>query len=411
MAYVNFLTASNQKEDPIVQDLSKSPLSLMAQRASSGKGVYGVKVFDYGRQDGGQHPLLTDEEAGVEPSVPARAIPLSDRSVAIFLLDVRSNKTPWPTSLWTKYFVDYEADFLGSEQWNWLEQAVHRSTAAVNIFVTGLQVHADRFFDGNEVEDWSRFPMAQHRFYQTLLQTPTLQAPVIVSGDVHMAQLLRKTCRQVNPSHDTPEERLLLEVTTSGMTHSWGTNICARPHSTASCKSKLVANSLATGMKFAHHNTAWTDVVHVKDPYDPEAKGGYQYVLERNFGEFEFDWEQRQLIVRVFGEEVDAPPLLSTSWDFDVLSGFRPPTKAGNLSQSDFEDLLQEILSHGANEQDWVCINSGGRQSLLLKIFGVISPIFLAGTLMSTPIWIPALLMFIMLRRMKGAKTSCSSSS
>ena len=76
---------------------STANYSLMKQRAAQGKGVYGVKVFDFHRPKGQE--LLSDEEAGLEPSVreAAGSPNLSDRSVAVFLLDCRSHKSPWRT--------------------------------------------------------------------------------------------------------------------------------------------------------------------------------------------------------------------------------------------------------------------------------------------------------------------------
>ena len=72
------------------------------------------------------------------------------------------------------------------------------------------------------VEDWSRFPAAQHRLYQTILSSG-VAAPILVSGDVHMAELLRRDCRRRHlPNSDSTEplysaSRMLLEVTVSGM--------------------------------------------------------------------------------------------------------------------------------------------------------------------------------------------------
>ena len=75
------------------------------------------------------------------------------------------------------------------------------------------------------VEDWSRFPAAQHRLYQAILASG-VAAPILVSGDVHMAELLRRDCRR-RQHHDSPRSvrndplysasRMLLEVTVSGM--------------------------------------------------------------------------------------------------------------------------------------------------------------------------------------------------
>jgi hypothetical protein len=208
-------------------------LHYMEQRARAGKGLYGVKVLDF-HQPYGQE-LLSDDAAGIEVkeeeedendthhSSSNHKKQLSDRSVAIFLLDCRSHKTPWnPPKFPHRFQLNYDADFLGVEQWQWFERSLRRSTATVNIIVQGLQVHADHFYDGNIVEDWSQFPTAQHRLYQTILSSG-VTAPILVSGDVHMAELLRRDCRRRRRRHDQSTEslysrsRMLLEVTVSGM--------------------------------------------------------------------------------------------------------------------------------------------------------------------------------------------------
>ena len=67
------------------------------------------------------------------------------------------------------------------------------------------------------------------------------QAPIFISGDVHHAQLLRKDCRKKCPSSSsstTNDLRPLYEVTTSGMTHSWGstkTSVCGRANFNPVC--------------------------------------------------------------------------------------------------------------------------------------------------------------------------------
>ena len=225
VAYMDFVEGSN----PYYH--TQSPWAVMKDRAKQGKGLYGVKVMDFLRPAGQQ--LLTDVEAGLDPTVvvPDGEQPkLSDRSVAIFLLDCRSNKTPWvePEKNETpkiKSTLKYDGDYLGEEQWAWFEEAIGRSTAAVNIVVQGLQVHADRYFDGHLVENWSRFPMSQHRLYQAVLK-PNVQAPILISGDVHMSSLMRRDCRRIGNSDQN--SRLLLELTASGMTHSWGySTVCA----------------------------------------------------------------------------------------------------------------------------------------------------------------------------------------
>jgi hypothetical protein len=135
--YIQFLQRSS----------SHTPLDLryIERRARTGKGLYGVKVLDFNRPRG--HELLSDDEAGIEWDDPTaqqqQQSKLSDRSVAIFLLDCRSNKTPWNQRFPSRYTLNYGADFLGEEQWQWFERSLRRSTASVNIIVQGLQVHAD----------------------------------------------------------------------------------------------------------------------------------------------------------------------------------------------------------------------------------------------------------------------------
>jgi len=406
MLYVDFLAASGTAD-----------LTVMADRAAAGKGVYGVKVFDFLRPVGDE--LLSDQQAGIDPDLllsDATATALSNRSVAVFVLDVRSNKTPWKKG-WERFAEDFEGDFLGEEQWQWFEQAIARSTAQVNIIVQGLQVHSDRFYDGNEAEDWSRFPMAQHRLYQAALQVG-VNAPILVSGDVHMAELLRRDCRQHigdsngNSNDDTNSNandhhfntRSLLEVTTSGLTHSWGTSICGRPESSLACRTPYVNKCLAAGMHLAHMNHAWTEVVDVGHKGSVEgAKQRYQYSLELNFGEFEFDWEERQVVIRIHGKDVGARPLLSTRWDFDALSGKQELPASGKLSSDHYERTWAKLSTHGAQRDDWICVNYRGLQSPALKAFGFVSPVSLVLFGMCLPIILPLILMYILMRT-RGSK-------
>jgi hypothetical protein len=406
-AEFQYRTESGVEYVDFLKETNKADLTLMADRAASGKGVYGVKVFDFSRPAGEE--LLTDTEAGLDPDlVKSRPVDdinddsLPDRSVAVFVLDNRSHKTPWRKGWPNKYTLDYEADFFGETQWQWFEEAIARSTASVNIIVQGLQVHADRYFDGNEVEDWSRFPMAQHRMYQAALQAG-VQAPIFVSGDVHMAELLRKDCKRTDSDDDDTDDgttpiRSLLEVTTSGMTHSWGTHVCARPDSSLSCRVPYLDKSLAAGMHLAHINHAWTDVVDIGKERHEGAKSRYQYSLELNFAEFEFDWDQRQVIIRIRGTDVEAGPYLSTRWDFDALSGKTALEETGKILPRHYDSIWHQLSTHGAKRSDWICVNYRGKASVPLKVFGVVGPMSFALFWMSLPVVLPLVLMYILMR-------------
>lgn len=157
----------------------------MYQRATQGMGVYGVQLFDFSRdpnasrnqQQGeilwGSGYWVPEHEARIDPDVMKKNSNTTEpsystsHSAAIFVLDVRSNKTPWPkknkasaafaatpqnNTVHGAYTPAY--DFLGEHQWAWFQSALSNSHAAINIIVSGLQIHPKRFpNDGNIVEE------------------------------------------------------------------------------------------------------------------------------------------------------------------------------------------------------------------------------------------------------------------
>ncbi|MGK3740069.1 MAG: hypothetical protein ACI90V_006917 [Bacillariaceae sp.] len=163
--------------------------SAMRQRVRAGYGVYGVKLFDFDRQYGQYE--VPEQEAMIDPdiivsghpsSLPLQSLPssYSNMTVAVFVLDVRTNKDPWKTGI-DSYKPDYDGDFLGERQWKWFESAIQNSNASVNIIVNGLQVHANIFPDSNIAESWDKFPRSRQRLYDTILQ-PGVHSPILISG-------------------------------------------------------------------------------------------------------------------------------------------------------------------------------------------------------------------------------------
>jgi hypothetical protein len=62
------------------------------------------------------------------------------------------------------------------------------------MIVSGLQIHPERFpNDGNVVKEWSKFPESRQLLYDMVLNSGA-RGPIFVTGDVHMAQILRKDC-------------------------------------------------------------------------------------------------------------------------------------------------------------------------------------------------------------------------
>ena len=156
----------------------------MYHRALQGKGVYGVNLFDFSRDPKSSSTHQSDISWGSGYWVPEHEAmidsdfintnsnvqePLYSRtySVAVFVLDVRSNKTPWPQKNKRSTEVSFAPhnatkrnsstplyDFLGEDQWSWFKSALSNSQATINIIVSGLQIHPNRFpNDGNIVEE------------------------------------------------------------------------------------------------------------------------------------------------------------------------------------------------------------------------------------------------------------------
>ena len=406
----------------------------MVQRANNGDGVYGVFVYDFNHINpiSGHATLLSDVQAGLDPDVIPTAVVGDDddngneeedmstqdnKLVAVFLLDVRTNKSPYPQD---RQQQDVDAndndddsnnpygDFLGERQWKWFETAISRSNAAVNIIVSGIQVHPKWLItEDGPVEYWNRFPHAQHRLYQAILQN-NVKAPLIVSGDIHIAQMLRKDCcrrrrrrrqhRQKGEGEDEDNDntmiRPLVEVTTSSMTHSWGTeHVCGRPTASPFCKMSYYNALFRPILDFGMWIGPWTELLEQQQQDDDDEvaddndemmgkqgeeqttststtekkkattkttnKGGRryprkQYNLDLNFAEIEFDWDNESIIVNILGTEIDGKPLLHQTFRFDELSppgtkgagGATSSTTTTSLVQSeDFDSLERELLT------------------------------------------------------------------
>jgi PhoD-like phosphatase len=389
----------------------------MSRRAHAGLGVYGVKLFDFDRAHG--HIEVPDEEANIDPDVAfegyqevAPVYTYSNRSVAVFVLDIRSNKSPWKQGS-EAYLPDYEGDFLGEHQWRWFEAAIKRSKAAVNVVISGVQVHPNVFPNGDIAESWNKYPRAQQRLFDALLEDG-VQAPIIVSGDVHMNQMMRKDCQRADGSS---HRRPLFEMTTSGMTHSWG-DLSSPPLSYPDQRPTLFERYesfvASTVMHLMHRVSPWTALM-LSDTFDTskgrsrrQSKGrGLMYSLEKNFGELEFDWEHRLVLARTIGE--DSEPLLSAEWSMDQLSGMTE-VSSGVLTEHDFSE---EAKLHGSMVQrEWICVNHRGRPSAALQTLGHMMTLISFATMLLVPLFLPCcLILFVIRRSLRRTQSSFQDSS
>lgn len=392
--------------------------SAMNQRAQVGHGVYGVKVFDFARSFGDYK--VPENEAGIDPDVVLPLLPVvpaySNMSVAVFVLDVRSHKTPWKTGT-AAYQPDLEGDFLGERQWHWFETAIRRSRASINVVVNGLQVHASRYPDGNVAEAWSKYPRAQQRLYDALLQDG-VEAPILVSGDVHMTQLMRKDCAR-RGQYEQPT-RAVVEFTTSGMTHSWGTLSSpplSDPDHEPSWRQRYQSFVSSHMLTLLHHLCPWTDLMYA-DSNDVDrgllengggegSSSGLQYSLAKNFGEMEFDFESRTVAIRAMGETADANPLLMASFSMDQLSG-RSVLLGSKLQVDDFRSV-DRVRNVTVPDADWVCVNHRGQDYAVHHAFGHLLTGLVLMVFTPAPLALPAVTCLLLIRWVRVSRKRCTS--
>lgn len=113
------------------------------------------------------------------------------RLAKLVLLDVR-------------YDRHFEGDWLGEEQWAYLEAELAGSEAAVHVVVSPVRVLT---LDAPMIEKWT----GPHYVRLMRLLAP-LRGVLLLSGDVHVSSLHRSACATGG--------RMLTELTSSGVTHT-----------------------------------------------------------------------------------------------------------------------------------------------------------------------------------------------
>ena len=248
-AFVDFIERSN--EGYYAGGGGEGGEDAVKERSRRSKGVYGVKVFDF--DDGGR--VHHEPREGGFPAGAGGG----GRTVAVFFLDCRTNKDPWPRGFDFDGGKGAGLDFLGAEQWEWFEASLKASTAHVNLVVNGLQVLSQsRVPNGNLAEDWEKFPQAKERLLEAAMGSGARNV-VLVSGDVHMAQLMGVRCRRRGGGGGA--EEALYELTTSGITHSWGTFFSPDPRQRELWYFPYMRWCSAAFMDLAHWAMPWKEVI------------------------------------------------------------------------------------------------------------------------------------------------------
>lgn len=144
----------------------------------------------------------------------------NSKILQIILLDCRtfrSNLLPYDGSLKGdsahSYTLDYSAypptsdsTLLGKEQWSWLREELKKS-ADLRIICSSTQFATEY----NGYEAWANFPGEQQRMIELIKETRA-NGVFFISGDVHYAELSRRTYPGMYPIYD---------LTSSGLTEEW----------------------------------------------------------------------------------------------------------------------------------------------------------------------------------------------
>ena len=219
----------------------------------------------------------------------------ADQSLRIVALDVRYSKDPW-------HVPKLSGDMLGEEQWAWLEKTLCADRSPrVNIIVSGLQILPENRGAG---EAWIKFPNARQRLF-SLLSKCQVRAPVLVSGDVHMAEMFEATC---SSNTANIQKSTLVEVTSSGLTHSWATRAPGW-----SGEIPAVNFFLKQLMVVAQTIMPWN----YRSNRARGAPSQGAYFLGLNFAEIDVDFDNEKVQIDVVG--ADNKPVLSQSWTFQEL--------------------------------------------------------------------------------------------
>ena len=98
------------------------------------------------------------------------------------------------------------SNFLGQEQWSWLEKELQKP-ADLRIIASGSQFGHDY----NGYESWTLFPFERERMFKLIEKTPA-NGVVFISGDVHWGELSKVERKGMYPIYD---------ITSSGINKSW----------------------------------------------------------------------------------------------------------------------------------------------------------------------------------------------
>jgi alkaline phosphatase D len=181
--------------------------------------------------------------------------PTTKRKIHILLLDVRYNRDPWNPYYaqqgaiggFLNVFIQLVGIFstpngtiLGQEQWKWFEDSLcsvkDDDSIETTIVVSGIQMlHVGR----GAGESWSLFPHEREKLLQILGKCKA-RGVLLLSGDVHFGEISEGKCASTTTSTSTTSDNkktldnnYVVEITSSGLTHSFETGTVVERPSTA----------------------------------------------------------------------------------------------------------------------------------------------------------------------------------
>jgi len=128
----------------------------------------------------------------------------ANKSIKIILLDTRYFKDPIQRKI-RKYILDANNDMLGETQWQWLQSEMEGNYDLL-IIANGVQVIPEE----HPYEKWANYPTSRKRLLEMCFEAEG--KVIFLSGDRHFGEISQMT---------TSNGKILYEVTSSGMTHSY----------------------------------------------------------------------------------------------------------------------------------------------------------------------------------------------
>jgi alkaline phosphatase D len=191
------------------------------QNLLSNTQIYGVwDDHDYGKNDGGKEFPAKDtmrdlmfDFLDVSKDSPAWQrkggyqsydLLINDLEIKLILLDSRYFRDEAPKSNGI-YVPNLDGTILGRDQWTWLEDELSNLQCDILIIGNGIQVLPEE----HRYEKWANFPNERKRLLEMLSQK-NLPTTLLLSGDRHLTEVSRIKL-----------EKVIYEVTCSGMTHTY----------------------------------------------------------------------------------------------------------------------------------------------------------------------------------------------